>query len=984
MRLPLLFRWRAWPWAGKLGALLVLLAILPLSIVTIAGEAAARRQGVAESRARNLQRARTTAALLDRYLDNVIADVEILALSPATVRTLRDPADTASADELHRTLANIQSAKRIDVLLVLDHAGAVVASTDPALVGRDRISAQYFLSASAGQTGVYDPRYLADERGIYFNVSVPVRDESARVLGVAAARISPAEIDGLIAGDTGFGGLGEFGLLWDERGVAISAPARRDLEFRPLGTLLPFARDRLIAEQRFGPDTASLMRDAAGAGALVERSRWQMYDAGVDPHVSTDLRGTRMDVASVPLQQNRWTYGVAVPTANAVAAVRAQSRRNLAVALGMALIALVLAVAAAEWVARPVSRIAETARALAAGDMTRRVELKPTDEIGRMAVAFDSMADALAAKDAELRRHAESLERRVEERTAEVRELLDAMRFLARAGSTLASSLDYGNTVDTLARVAVPFLADLCVVDLLEHGRLRCAAVAATSPEREGVVQRMRAQYPLDVSSDHPVAAALRDGPLLLSDVSPSLIGTVARSDEHAAMMRSAGVRSAMTVPLLARGQLLGVVSFSRTDGGPPYEQADLAIAEELAKRAAIALDNARLYREVQEASRLKDEFLGIVSHELRTPLNAVLGWSQVLRRGKVDEEQASRALDAIDRNARAQAQLVDDLLDTSRVVSGKLRIDLAPTDVAAVVRQAVESFGPLARARGIDLMLHLAHDVGAIPADAGRLEQIVGNLLSNALKFTPPGGRVDVDVAPSGGQMEIRVTDSGIGIPPEFLPHVFERFRQADSTTTRMHGGLGIGLAIVRHLVQLHGGTIRAESAGENKGARFVVSLPGAPVPAAPRAAGLPPAEAAGPSLRGLRVLVVDDQPDTRDLLRTVLESAEARVVTAASAAEARRAIALDRPEVIVADIAMPGEDGCAFIRAVREDEARDGCAGRTRAIALTAYARDEDRERSLRAGFDRHLTKPVDPVELVHTVRELAPGPLEDAPLI
>ena len=941
MRRPLVLRWRDWPWAVKLGTLLVMLVILPLTIVTIVAEASARRDGFADSRARNLQRARTTAALIDQYLDDIVADVQILALSPATIRVLRPRPAAADAGELQTTLANLQKMQRIETLFVLDQDGTVVASTDDALLTRNRISAPFFLSAIAGQVLVHPPRYLADEQAVFINVSVPVRDAAQRVLGVAAARISLVDITRLVGGDTGFGGLGEFGILWDAGGIVISSPARPHLEFRPLATLLPFTRDRLIAEQRFGPDTAVLLASGTGGEVLVERSRWQHYDNQIPPHTSVDLGGGTLQVTSVPLLENRWTYGVGVPAANVTAAVREQSRRNLAVALGTALLAIVLAVTAAGRLSRPLSHIAETARALASGEMSRRAHLARRDEIGRLAAAFDTMADALAEKDQELRRHAESLERRVDERTTELRGLLTAIpdlmfkvdragrlidyvaakdtdlafppeqflgrylsevmppeitspamaaiqaalegrdvngfeyrlalggdthhfearvsatgtdavvflvrditerrrgeeraRFLARAGTTLASSLDYSNTVETLARMSVPFLAEVCVVDLLEHGRFRCAAVAAATPEQEALVHAVRQRHPRDFRGDPLAPSLLRAGPVLHRAIPPDLeISPDTEPDwreEDAAMLRAAGATSAITVPLVARGQLLGVMSLAAASSDRKYDEQDVGVAEELAKRAAIALDNARLYREVQESSRLKDEFLGIVSHELRTPLNAVLGWSQVLRRGKIDDDQAARALDAIDRNARAQARLVDDLLDTSRVVSGKLRIDIAPTAVASVVLNAADSFAPLARARGVELETRVAPDVGCIPADANRLQQVVGNLLANALKFTPPGGRVDVAVAPAGPFVEIRVTDTGIGISPAFLPYVFERFRQADSTTTRRHGGLGIGLAIVRHLVQLHGGMIQVESEGENKGATFIVLLPAAPV---------------------------------------------------------------------------------------------------------------------------------------------------------
>ena len=372
----------------------------------------------------------------------------------------------------------------------------------------------------------------------------------------------------------------------------------------------------------------------------------------------------------------------------------------------------------------------------------------------------------------------------------------------------------------------------------------------------------------------------------------------------------------------------------------------------------------------------MKDEFLGTVSHELRTPLNAVLGWAQILKRtGVADPDQAARAIDAIERNAHAQAQLVEDLLDTSRVVSGKLRITFVPMDLADLVHSAVDSFRPLAKSRGLDLTLTVGEGLVPIMADAARLQQIIGNLVSNALKFTPPGGRVEVSVRRAGGTIEIAVADTGAGIPPEFLPFVFDRFRQGDSTTTRTHGGLGLGLSIARHLVALHGGTIRAESPGEQQGATFTVVLP--INPADPPAEAVRPASPASnvtPDLSGVHVLVVDDQADARVLLQTMIGAAGARVDTAASADEARSLIATRRPHVLVSDIGMPREDGYALIRSIRQ---ADEAAGRSRlpSIAVTAYASQDDRLRALGSGYDRHVTKPVDPAALLQTIAALIP---------
>jgi signal transduction histidine kinase len=473
--------------------------------------------------------------------------------------------------------------------------------------------------------------------------------------------------------------------------------------------------------------------------------------------------------------------------------------------------------------------------------------------------------------------------------------------------------------------------------------------------------------------SHHPVARALSGGASIYSNTSFATLREISESDEHAEFGSALGVRSLMVVPLTARGQTLGAMSFVSLDKGRRYTQADLALASELADRAGIAIDNARLYRQLQESNRLKDEFLGTVSHELRTPLNAVLGWAQILKRtGVADPDQTARAIDAIERNAQAQAQLVEDLLDTSRVVSGKLRITFVPVDLADLVQAAVESLRPLARSRGLDLTLTVGEGLVPIMADAARLQQVIGNLVSNALKFTPPAGRVEVSVRRAGGTMEIAVADTGAGIAPEFLPFVFDRFRQADSTTTRTHGGLGLGLSIARHLVALHGGTIRAESPGEQQGATFTVVLP--INPADPPAEAVTPASHPTPDLAGVHVLVVDDQADARALLQTMLGAAGARVDTAASADEARLLIATRRPHLVVSDIGMPREDGYSLIRSVRQ---ADEAAGRERlpSIAVTAYASQDDRLRALGSGYDRHVTKPVDPAALLQTIVALIP---------
>ncbi len=386
---------------------------------------------------------------------------------------------------------------------------------------------------------------------------------------------------------------------------------------------------------------------------------------------------------------------------------------------------------------------------------------------------------------------------------------------------------------------------------------------------------------------------------------------------------------------------------------------------------------------EAERVNRAKDEFLATLSHELRTPLNALMGWARLLRSPNVDEATAARATEVIERNTRVLTQLVADLLDVSRIITGKLRLEVQPVAPIPVVEAAIDAVRAAAEAKEITIHTALDSSVGPLAGDPDRLQQIVWNLLSNAVKFTPAGGRIDIQLRHAGTHVELRVSDTGKGIRPDFLPYVFDRFRQADSTTTRRHGGLGLGLAIVRHLAELHGGTAHVDSAGDGLGASFTVRLPfGHAAGGDGTEAGTarkPEGEVAGPagdgelpSLEGVRVLLVDDEADARELLTTLLERCGAHVKAAASADEALASLDLSEPDVLVSDIAMPGEDGYALIEKVRS---RDAGQGRwLPAVALTAYARDEDRARALAAGYQLHVAKPVTPPALVRAVAALA----------
>lgn len=457
-------------------------------------------------------------------------------------------------------------------------------------------------------------------------------------------------------------------------------------------------------------------------------------------------------------------------------------------------------------------------------------------------------------------------------------------------------------------------------------------------------------------------------------------------------------VRSYLAVPVVSRsGEVIGGLFFGHSTPDVFTERTEQLIAG-VAAQAATAIDNARLYEDVRRAARdreqlldaeraarseaervniMKDEFLATLSHELRTPLSAILGWSQLLASGQMGPDEVKEGLETIERNARAQTQLIEDLLDMNRIVSGKVRLDVQRTDLASIVNAAVESVRPSADAKGIRLQKIIDPLAGPVSGDPNRLQQVVWNLLTNAIKFTPKGGKVDVLVERVNSHLEVTVHDSGQGIAPEFLPHVFERFRQADSSTTRKYGGLGLGLSIVKQLVELHGGSVRAKSAGEGQGATFIVALPLAPirdeeVREHPTTDRFPTIDCEEMHLGGVKVLVVDDEPDARELVRRVLVHCKAEVEVAADAEEAIELLQRYRPHVIISDIGMPRKDGYQFIQEVRQLPEAKG--GRTPAIALTAFARSEDRTRAMLAGYQVHLAKPIEPQELLATVGSLA----------
>jgi PAS domain S-box-containing protein len=453
------------------------------------------------------------------------------------------------------------------------------------------------------------------------------------------------------------------------------------------------------------------------------------------------------------------------------------------------------------------------------------------------------------------------------------------------------------------------------------------------------------------------------------------LIAMPAVSSEHGQAQMQQAVRIS---PLTHEGETIGTLTIIEDVTERVAREAELQAQIEARSRL---LSSEKLARnEAERANRLKDEFLATISHELRNPLNAILGWAHMLRLGKLTPPNAERAVETIYRNARSQAQLVSDLLDVSRIISGKLRLDVRTVDLISIVTAALDSIRPAAEAKEIRVQTVLDSATGPISGDSDRLQQIVWNLLTNAVKFTPTGGRIQVKVHRLDSNVEIVVSDTGVGINKEFLPYVFDRFRQADASTTRVHGGLGLGLSIVHQLVDLHGGSVSVNSEGEGQGATFTILLPfvssANDQKEVEAASPVQTDEVVGleglPSLEGLTVLVVDDEADTRELIREVLKECGSEVILSRSAAEALEAIEKYKPDILISDLGMPDEDGYSLITKIRALPPERG--GHIPAAALTAYARAEDRMRVLRSGFQFHLPKPVDSAELVTVVASLA----------
>jgi signal transduction histidine kinase/CheY-like chemotaxis protein len=530
--------------------------------------------------------------------------------------------------------------------------------------------------------------------------------------------------------------------------------------------------------------------------------------------------------------------------------------------------------------------------------------------------------------------------------------------------------------------VVCPTLRDLAAQAAVGAGALLLTEDAVRTDEVDTLLDVLSGQ---PTWSDLPVVLLMRGG--VESPVATRVLDSLANATllERPAPMRS--VVSAVQAAVRARKRQYEIrdqlETIRHAEAELRRKADDLHKADQ--ERQHLLASERAARAEAERAGRMKDEFLATLSHELRTPLNAILGWAQVLRRLADDPEEVKNGMEIIERNARVQGQLIEDLLDMSRIISGKVRLEVQSTDPANIIDAAIESVGPAAEAREVRIQKRIGRS-SPVLGDPNRLQQILWNLLSNAVKFTPKGGSVTVSLDRVASNVEIAVADTGVGIAAEFLPHVFERFRQADASTTRKHGGLGLGLAICQQLAELHGGSVRAESPGEGKGATFTLSLPISAI-LQPTEQMLKPArgEALSPKvdcrqtdLTGVKVLVIDDDADARGLVYRLLTDCKAQVTTASSAVEALRLLAASRPDIVISDIGMPEMDGYQFIEKVRATYAS---REEIPAIALTAFARPEDRRRALAAGYQSHLSKPVEPAELLAMVADLARG--TEAPL-
>ncbi|MBX3041432.1 MAG: response regulator [Bdellovibrionaceae bacterium] len=678
----------------------------------------------------------------------------------------------------------------------------------------------------------------------------------------------------------------------------------------------------------------------------------------------------------------QWNLIVEIPYAPAQASLYQQYLKSLGGLLLLLIGVILVSFWIAWWVSKPLMEFA-----VQTTDLPDRLEEADRIRWPRSPfIEFRALFSNMRAVTIELRKKFQDLQKS----TAELQQTTKSLErvshqsnerahrqsFLAHAGKELGSSLETDAILERLSDLLVPEWADWCVVSLLDkRGNAQPGWIRHRDPQRENKVSKVFSRLVAIDAAKGPEFVLENGGPRFLPKVDPELLETLAGSPEDLEAFQVIGFSSYICVPLLIRGQRFGAVTLGR---GTPfvdnYNEEDLEFVRDLVSRAAVAVDNARLYKEAQTLNRIKDEFLATLSHELRTPLSIILGHAEILKQdAPAIGTELDASVDAIFRNAQAQNQIISDLLDVSAIIAGKISFRPVATDLGPIARSATESIRFSADAKGVGLEAKISDQPMMVMADPTRMQQIIWNLLSNAVKFTPRGGKVFVRMSGEASRVVIEVKDTGQGIESDFIPYIFDRFRQEDNSMTRRHGGLGLGLSIVRQLVELHGGQINVASEGKNKGSVFSVTLPLMTAQASLSNSSLDKIAPNLPEdLRGKKILVVDDEPDARQMLIELFERAGAQPFASASASEGIAEYERRAPDLIVSDIGMPGEDGCSFLRRLREMESKLNRF--TPALALTAFARDEDRRKVLAAGYQAHLSKPVAIQELLLVLSTLS----------
>ncbi|HWP49869.1 MAG TPA: ATP-binding protein [Candidatus Limnocylindrales bacterium] len=534
------------------------------------------------------------------------------------------------------------------------------------------------------------------------------------------------------------------------------------------------------------------------------------------------------------------------------------------------------------------------------------------------------------------------------------------LTFLTEASTQLVTSLDYENSLEKLAHLPVPYLCDFCLIDIITEDQvLHRSAIAHVNPSKLPLLQELQKSYVPHLGKEHPIVNVLRTGRSeIYPEITDELLATKYALDaKHLSILQKLEIKSSMHIPLRARGRTLGVITFVSADSGRHYDLTDLALAEDFTQRAAIIIDNARLLHEVQEVNRRKDEFLAMLAHELRNPLAPILNSLEIIRLRQIDDPILKRSLDILERQAQYIVRLLDDLSDVSRITQGKIQLNKEPLDLATIVVGAVETSRPLIEARKHELLISLPKEPLKLEADPVRLRQILINLLNNAAKYTPPGGRIWLMGTREENEVVIRIRDTGMGIPPEMLSRIFDLFIQVDQSLDRTQGGLGIGLTLVRSLVEMHGGKVSAHSPGPGQGSEFVIRLPALHHPES-QTQNLEPVNSESETIRSKRILVVDDNMDASKSLGELLELWGYEVQIVHDGLMALQVGLAYQPEIVILDIGLPGKDGYEVARQLRQQINLPDLV----LIALTGYGQEEDKRQSREAGFDYHFTKPVD----------------------